>query len=151
MKLRSAFIILACSLILGNTGPVFADDVAPTRSDQVTAIQNQYNPLFDAQYARLVIVKKKASVDTSMLRRVNEVLTDFLDMRRIIASGLSSATSDLVALKDFADEEAGEFASTVSNLETDVAKIKTITCIKGKASKKVSGLSPKCPTGYKKK
>ena len=28
---------------------------------------------------------------------------------------------------------------------------KTITCIKGKTTKKVTGLAPKCPTGYKKK
>ena len=27
--------------------------------------------------------------------------------------------------------------------------IKTITCIKGKLTKKVTGISPKCPTGYK--
>ena len=32
-----------------------------------------------------------------------------------------------------------------------VATKKTITCIKGKTTKKVTGLSPKCPTGYKKK
>jgi hypothetical protein len=30
-------------------------------------------------------------------------------------------------------------------------KTVTITCVKGKTSKKVSGTSPKCPTGYKKK
>jgi hypothetical protein len=28
---------------------------------------------------------------------------------------------------------------------------KTITCIKGKTTKKVTGLTPKCPAGYKKK
>lgn len=27
----------------------------------------------------------------------------------------------------------------------------TITCVKGKTSKKVTGEKPKCPTGYKKK
>jgi hypothetical protein len=27
----------------------------------------------------------------------------------------------------------------------------TISCVKGKTTKKVSGTSPKCPTGYKKK
>jgi hypothetical protein len=27
----------------------------------------------------------------------------------------------------------------------------TITCVKGKTTKKVSGESPKCPAGYKKK
>jgi hypothetical protein len=32
-----------------------------------------------------------------------------------------------------------------------VATKKTITCIKGKTSKKISGLTPKCPAGYKKK
>jgi hypothetical protein len=31
------------------------------------------------------------------------------------------------------------------------AKKITITCIKGKLSKKVSAVAPKCPTGYKKK
>ena len=32
-----------------------------------------------------------------------------------------------------------------------VATKKTITCIKGKLTKKVTGLAPKCPAGYKKK
>jgi hypothetical protein len=32
-----------------------------------------------------------------------------------------------------------------------VPKLKTINCVKGKMSKKVSGSNPKCPTGYKKK
>ncbi|NCU87489.1 MAG: hypothetical protein EBV58_06765, partial [Actinobacteria bacterium] len=27
----------------------------------------------------------------------------------------------------------------------------TITCVKGKTTKKVTGLNPKCPSGYKKK
>jgi hypothetical protein len=27
----------------------------------------------------------------------------------------------------------------------------TITCVKGKTTKKVTGVSPKCPSGYKKK
>ena len=32
-----------------------------------------------------------------------------------------------------------------------VAKKTTITCVKGKTTKKVTGINPKCPTGYKKK
>jgi hypothetical protein len=28
---------------------------------------------------------------------------------------------------------------------------KTIVCVKGKVTKKVTGTTPKCPTGYKKK
>jgi len=35
--------------------------------------------------------------------------------------------------------------------QTVVLKKKTITCTKGKVTKKVSGVNPKCPTGFKKK
>jgi hypothetical protein len=31
------------------------------------------------------------------------------------------------------------------------SKKSTITCVKGKLTKKVTGVNPKCPTGYKKK
>jgi translation initiation factor 1 (eIF-1/SUI1) len=54
-------------------------------------------------------------------------------------------------LKDYAEEETEEYASTLNMLEAQAVKIKTISCIKGKTVKKVSGLSPKCPKGYKKK
>lgn len=151
MKKRSALLVLVSSLLLGSSGPVFAADTTPTRADQVTSIQNQYNPLFDAQYARLLVVKKKALVDTNLIRSVKAVLADFLEVRRVIADGLISSTSDLAALKDYADEETGEFSSTVAMLEVQVAKIKTISCIKAKVVKKVSGLAPKCPKGFKKK
>ena len=36
-------------------------------------------------------------------------------------------------------------------VEIPAKKILSITCIKGKVTKKVSGVSPKCPSGYKKK
>lgn len=151
MKSRGALLILACSLLLGNSGPVFAADAVPTRADQVTAIQNQYNPLFDAQYARLMAVKTKLVLDANQYRSFKAVLADFLDVRRVIDTNLSSSFSDLAATKDYADEELGEFDSTLNQLEAVAAKIKTITCIKGKQVKKVSGLSPKCPKGFKKK
>ena len=34
---------------------------------------------------------------------------------------------------------------------TTVAKKTTITCVKGKTTKKVTAVNPKCPSGYKKK
>jgi hypothetical protein len=117
----------------------------------VTAIQDQYNPIFDAEYARLLVLKKKALVDANLTRSVISVLKDFLEVRRVIDSNLSNSNSDLSATKDYADEETGEFSSTLNMLEAQVAKIKTISCIKAKVVKKVSGLTPKCPKGYKKK
>jgi hypothetical protein len=41
--------------------------------------------------------------------------------------------------------------SPVATVKPVAAKKKTITCIKGKTSKKVTAIKPKCPTGYKKK
>ena len=39
-----------------------------------------------------------------------------------------------------------------SSVVTPVAKKKvTISCVKGKTTKKVTAVSPKCPAGYKKK
>ena len=39
----------------------------------------------------------------------------------------------------------------LSQAKAPVAKAITITCVKGKTSKKVTGKSPKCPAGFKKK
>jgi hypothetical protein len=39
-------------------------------------------------------------------------------------------------------------ATSVSSSKVSV-KAKTIQCVKGKSIKKVTGLSPKCPKGYK--
>lgn len=151
MKLRSAFLTLTFALMFGSSGPVFAADANTTRSDQVTSIQNQYNPLFDAQYARLLAVKTKLALDANVYRSFKAVLADFIDVRRVIDTNLQKSDSDLVAVKDYADEELGEFDSTLNGLEAQAVKIKTISCIKGKLVKKVSGLAPKCPKGYKKK
>jgi len=41
--------------------------------------------------------------------------------------------------------------AVVTPVEIPAKKILSITCIKGKVSKKISGVSPKCPSGYKKK
>ena len=41
--------------------------------------------------------------------------------------------------------------SAVASVAPVAKKSVTITCAKGKTTKKVSGESPKCPTGYKKK
>ena len=159
MKMRSVFPVLVISLLVGITSPVFAADpvatatptASPSRADVVASIQAQYNPIFDAQYARLMAVKKKLILDANAYRQFKAVLVDFLDVRRVINSNLQSLTADLGPVRDYAEEETGEFASTISGLEVQAAKIKTLTCIKGKVVKKVSGIGPKCPLGYKKK
>jgi hypothetical protein len=51
-------------------------------------------------------------------------------------------------------QDVVEPASTSKPSQTkkpSVAKKTTITCVKGKTTKKVTALSPKCPSGFKKK
>lgn len=96
-------------------------------------------------------VRTKVLNDASALRSFKASLVDFLEVRRVIDSGLKSSISDLNAVKAYAEEELGEFESSLYLLEKQAAKNKTITCIKGKQVKKISGLTPKCPKGYKKK
>jgi len=42
-------------------------------------------------------------------------------------------------------------ASQAAEPKVTVVKKKQITCVKGKITKKISGVNPKCPTGFKKK
>lgn len=151
MKRISAFLILVFSLVLGSSGPLFAEDTTPARSDLVLAIANQYNPLFDAEYSRFMVLRPKVLNDAGMLKTYKAMLADFIEVRRVIDSNLKSATSDLDAVRSYAEEEIGEYASSLSLLENQAAKSKTIRCLKGKLVKKVSGLTPKCPKGFKKK
>jgi hypothetical protein len=48
-------------------------------------------------------------------------------------------------------EKAAPVVTPSPSAKPAVAAKKTITCIKGKASKKVSAVNPKCPSGWKKK
>lgn len=52
-----------------------------------------------------------------------------------------------VSLSDFKNE----VRAVIAQAKIDATKTTTITCIKGKLSKKVTGINPKCPTGYVKK
>jgi len=41
--------------------------------------------------------------------------------------------------------------STIASAQSLSKKKVTITCVKGKLTKKVTAINPKCPSGYKKK
>ena len=49
------------------------------------------------------------------------------------------------------EAEAKAKAEAEAKAKAEATNEKTITCTKGKLTKKVSGVNPKCPAGYKKK
>lgn len=79
----------------------------------------------------------------------------------------SAATTEIELTKEFAasaareiedanDKKLLELFTQIEDLKEQVKKLQarlpsTIFCFKGKESKKVTGVNPKCPTGYKKK
>jgi len=67
----------------------------------------------------------------------------------------AKAAADLKALQEAEAKAASDFkakqeAETKAALAA-AAKKSTITCVKGKLTKKVTAVNPKCPSGYKKK
>lgn len=150
MKLRGLILAVAFTLATSTT-PVIAEDVVPSRADFVTSIQNQYGPLFDAEWEKLLHIAIAVKGDAATYKQYKAAVLDFKEVRRVIDEGLASSSSDLIAIKAYAEEETGEFAVTIDQLEKTAATIKSITCRKGKITKKVTGIKPVCPKGYTKK
>ena len=157
MRKRSALALLVSVILLGGATPALAEDASPSptptlsRSEQVVKFHAKYDPLFELQYKRLLVIQSKITNNASMKSAFKPILADFLQIRKFINDGLASDTQGIEVFVSYADEELGEFENTMYLLEKEIAKSKTITCIKGKTVKKVMALKPKCPTGYKQK
>ncbi len=151
MKRKFTTGVLVVSLFIGFMGVARAADVLPTRDQQVVAIHAQYDPIFDAQYARILAIKAMTANNPKLLSSYNFILKDFLHVREFINMNLMDLTSDMEVIKSYAEEETGEFNFSIPLLEKEAANSKTIICTKGKTTKKVSGIKPVCPAGYKKK
>jgi len=152
--MRSAKVCLAIAAILVATAaPAIAVDPtpSPTRAELVAQIHAKYDPLFATEAFRLALLAKKAPLDIQFNRQYKAVLLDFNTMRATVMDGLASETQDIEAMGQLAEEETGEFNTSIYNLEQMALKIKTITCVKGKTTKKVTGINAACPKGYTKK
>jgi hypothetical protein len=80
-------------------------------------------------------------------------------LQGIIDSAPESINCSYIDLETFDAELKGEkmlfkafesiASSTILNAKTLATKKTTITCVKGKLTKKVTAVKPKCPSGYK--
>lgn len=151
MKTRKISLILLVAISLSAAPVASAEEIAVDRATRVEQIKSRWNPLFDQQYAQLVALAPKAKLDPVVLKNYKYLLDDFLHVRQVIDAALNSASGDIEAAAAYAEEETGEFMMAIPELANQIAKIKSITCLKGKITKKVTGTAPKCPAGYKKK
>ena len=123
----------------------------PTREETVKILQQKYVSVLDDQHKTLLAIKVKMKSEPTLLKQVNAVLSDFDTNYAAIINGLNNPNQDLQPIIDLCEEEVEEFANSIFQLEQMLKKLKTIVCSKGKTTKQVTGLAPKCPTGYTKK
>jgi hypothetical protein len=77
--------------------------------------------------------------DDGEAKTATTVVTERANWLRLSAKGFTFSSPTVKVALSQAGSSSG------------VAKKSTITCVKGKTSKKVTAVKPKCPTGYKKK
>jgi hypothetical protein len=101
--------------------------------------------LCDANRSQLLSVQNSLLVAIKSYPKSSTTLNDTAIR---LSNALSSACISTVTLGDF----KAEVAVAVSQAKAmAVMRTTTITCVKGKLTKKITAVNPKCPAGYKKK
>ena len=86
-------------------------------------------------------------IDLKLDNAINKIKGAIADKAAADAKAIADkAAADAKAIADKAAADAKAIADKAAT-----PKKTTITCIKGKVTKKVTGVNPKCPSGYKKK
>lgn len=137
--------------LIGFSEPTKAADPATDRQASVEMIRSKYLPTLEAQHSTLLKLRETMKVDAGLLKQVKSVISDFEGNYAAIIKGLDDPNQAIQPIIDLCEEEVEEFTNSIYQLKMMAKKIKTISCVKGTSIKKVSGLSPKCPAGYKKK
>ncbi len=91
----------------------------------------------------------KAKADADAKAAADKLAADL----KAKAEAEAKAEADRIAaeLKAKLDAEAKAAADALAAQKASALKKTTITCVKGKLTKKVTAVNPKCPAGYKKK
>jgi hypothetical protein len=152
MKLRRFFSVLISALLFIGAGSAFADTTLTSREEQVATFNAKYDPQFDAVLVKFTAAKKRLAFDASSAALIKNSIANLTETRRVIEQNLADPNAPMANVIRLADEQLGMFSLTNFKLDNLMAKVKTVTCVKGKAAKKISAIgTPKCPSGYKKR
>ncbi len=103
------------------------------------------DPAIAAGYAKVEVSYQDGTKKVATVSANYDAKNDWINLR---AYGFTYSSPQLaISFKAPAQEVKQPAQAT----KTVPAKKTTITCVKGKTTKKVTSLSPKCPAGYKKK
>jgi hypothetical protein len=152
MKLRRIFSVLISALLFIGAGSAFADTTLTSREEQVATFNAKYDPQFDAVLVKFTAAKKRLAFDASSSALIKNSIANLTETRRVIEQNLADPNAPMANVIRLADEQLGMFSLTNFKLDNLMAKVKTVTCVKGKTVKKISAIgTPKCPSGFKKK
>jgi hypothetical protein len=152
MKLRRFFSVLLSALLFIGAGSAFADTTLTSREEQVATFNAKYDPQFDAVLVKFTAAKKRLAFDASSAALIKNSIANLTETRRVIEQNLADPNAPMANVIRLADEQLGMFSLTNFKLDNLMAKVKTVTCVKGKTVKKISAIgTPKCPSGYKKR
>ena len=147
--MKKLLIALLAALLVFTTYPANAEGM---RVDEVAAFKDKYDPQFDAVLVKFTAAKKRLAFDASSAALIKNSIANLTETRRVIEQNLADPNAPMANIIRLADEQLGMFSLTNFKLDNLVAKVKTISCIKGKTVKKVTAIgTPKCPAGFKKK
>ena len=123
--------------------------------------QGKYNLYIDSKVARCIYKFSNAPISASVSITSSDggqqsiattVVKESSGWLHLSASGFTFSSPTLkVKLTQGANAATTSPSSSPSKTVAPVVKKSTITCAKGNLTKKVTAVTPKCPTGYKKK
>ena len=130
---------------------------APHFMSDGSVMRGQYNLVIRSEVARCIYgfssapVKAEVSVvNSNGEAQISTVIVGEKDGWLYLKANNFEFSAPIIKVK--LSQKAGPIAKrTPSASSKPVVKAVTITCIKGKTSKKVTAVKPKCPAGYKKK
>ena len=125
--------------------PTFSILQTDKASIEKAAEKAQIKDLLDTLASQILSIKKQHG--ESVVRGQQQIL-DRLNL--VFQTVEESAYSDLRLSAEKLQAQLSALEQSFAK-EKVIAKKTTITCVKGKISKKVAGINPKCPSGYKKK
>lgn len=114
------------------------------------------NPVFAFQWQRCADEKGATCTDIEGATKKSYTIQSadkgfYIRVKNWITDQATPAYSEILPIKITAKPELPKAASTTAATPKPAVKKTTITCKKGKTTRKVTGVSPKCPTGFKKK
>lgn len=114
------------------------------------------NPAFAFQWQRCADEKGASCTDIEGATKKSYTIQSadkgfYIRVKNWITDQATPAYSEILPVKIAAKPELPKAESPAASAAKPVVKRTTITCVKGKTTRKVTAVSPKCPIGFKKK